>query len=109
MYSYIDNSCLVNGSACMKSFHFIAVIVGAHIFFIFFYIYHQSIVIKLSFQQQRLEKIQAELIEQKKELQHTLEKIKSRSFIKKYAEECLHWQKVRLTDIKRFDNDQQSA
>ena len=80
-------------------------VIGIHIVFIFFYIYHHSIVIKLSFQKQRLEKIKFQLIEQKKEVQYTLETIKSRSSIKNYAEEQLHWHKVRLDDIKRLHDD----
>jgi hypothetical protein len=90
-----------------KSFSFIMLALGIQIFLIFFYIYHKSVILQKTFHYQRLEKSYQQLLEQKKELLHTLETIKSRSFVKQYAENR-HWRKIRLDDIKRLPHDQQS-
>jgi hypothetical protein len=84
---------------------FFALFIFAQLFFIFFKIYQQSNLIKLSYAKQKLEEERGLLLEQKKELHQTLLKLNNRSNIKKDASARFGLEKIRLSNLKKI-NDQ---
>ena len=59
--------------------------VGLQLFLIFFYIHHQSMVIKLSYQKQKYEKKKLDLSQKKQQLTHALHANHNLSDIKTFA------------------------
>jgi cell division protein FtsL len=66
---------------------------------VFLLIHKHTRVIQLSFQHQRLEKQYQELVKQKKLLHEQLLAVSDRSSVKKFAQEELHMEPVKLQQI----------
>lgn len=69
----------------MKKNSTFIVFAGLQLFLIFFYIHHQSMAIKLSYQKQKYEKTKLELAQKKQELTHALHEIRNLAEIKAFA------------------------
>lgn len=72
---------------------------------IFFYIYTQSIIIKLNYSIQDSERRFQELQKKKKELTHELLQEQDPQNLKHYATHDLQMKKARLTDIKEIPDE----
>jgi hypothetical protein len=69
------------------------------LFLVFFYIHHQSALIKLSYQKQKYEKKKVKLAQTKQQLKHALHAQHDLAHIKEFALES-HMQKIGLHQIK---------
>lgn len=85
----------------MKKRIFLITFVATQLFFIFFHIYKQSTIIRLSYDKQKYEKHKADLLQQKQELQQNLHIAHARSTIKKYAETKLAFKPIKLNQVKK--------
>lgn len=85
----------------MKKVHVFSLFIALQVFLIFFYIYWQSRVIGHTFTKQRLEETSAQLRERRQKLEHQLSALKSRSAIKKYAQE-LGMENMRLSSLRKL-------
>lgn len=83
----------------MKKPSFIILFASIQIFLIFFYIHHQSMVIKLSFQKQKSEKRRRELVHKIQQLKQALHTSHDLAHIKEFATQS-QMQKVHLNQIK---------
>jgi|GEM_PF-7091613 cell division protein FtsL len=72
---------------------------------IFFYIYTQSICIRLTYSLQDAEYTLQELQKRKKELTHELLQNQEAQHLKKYATKELSMKKIRITDIQEMAHD----
>lgn len=70
----------------MKRTHFIALFFGAQICMIFLYVHVQSRLIQCSYEKQRLETEQADLIQKKKTITNELYLLQNRDLIKEHAQ-----------------------
>lgn len=86
---------------------FFALFICAQLFFIFFRIYQQSTLIKLSYSKQKLEEERGALLEQKKKSYQELLKLQSRSHIKAEATKKFGLEKIRLSHIKSISEVQE--
>lgn len=87
----------------MQRAHFIGLFVGAHIFFIILQIYKQSSFIKLSYEKQRLEKEQRELLTSKDVLTQKLSKLQDPEQVKQYALKELQFKHITLNQIRHIN------
>lgn len=85
----------------MKKKFFLVTFIAVQLFFIFFHIYKQSTVIRLSYDKQKYEKLASELLQQKQELQQSLHIAHARSTIKKYAQTKLAFKPIQLSQVKK--------
>ncbi len=83
----------------MKKNSFIFIFVGLQLFLVFFYIHHQSMVIKLSYQKQKYEKKKLELAHKKQDLTHALHINHNLADIKAFALNA-KMRKITLDQIK---------
>lgn len=72
---------------------------GMQLLLVFFYIYHQNVLIKLSYQKQKYEKKKLVLSQKKQELKQELHSQHDLSHIKDFAVQS-KMQKIRLNQIK---------
>lgn len=70
----------------MKKNAFIFFFCAVQLFLVFFYIFKESQIIKLSYEKQKYEHLKKELLERKKNLIHELHMLKNKQAIKEYAE-----------------------
>lgn len=89
----------------MKTRLFLALFVCIQIFFIFFHLHKQSSLIELAYQKQKNETVLAELIEQRKQLTHELQTLKNPSLVKKFAQEELHMEPIKMSALKKVSYD----
>ena len=75
--------------------------IGLQLFLVFFYIHHQSALIKLSYQQQKYEKQLATLVQQKQSLHHALHAHHDLAHIKEFAS-AAHMKKISLAQVKNM-------
>jgi len=86
----------------MKKGPFIILFVSVNLFFLFFQINKQSRLVKLSFEQQRLEKTKSDLLDQKQKIKHELFRVQQTDNIKKYACHELGMEKMKLSQVKQI-------
>lgn len=91
----------------MKKRTFLVIFVTTNIVFIVLHIHKNTLIIKASYQKQRLEKEKAKLEAQKDTLNQQIHQLQNPSHIKKYAQEKLHMQKVKLHQIKKLPFNEQ--
>lgn len=89
----------------MKKNIFTPIFIFTQLFFIFFYIYQNSYAIKLSYQKQKQEKQISTLRTKKQKLKQELIYLKDKDVIKKFAQEDLNLQLIKLNQIKKLDHD----
>lgn len=82
---------------------FVILFISVNILFIFLQIHKQSTFIKLSYENQRLEKEKQQLVHKKEELTQKLYELQDPSEIKKFASNDLNMQKIKLNQIKKID------
>lgn len=82
--------------------------IGLQIFLIFFYIYHRSTLIGLSYQKQKYEKKKLHLNQKIKELRQELHASHDLAHIKNFAVQS-HMQKITLDQIKTVPNEHTTA
>ncbi len=87
----------------MKRPYFITIFVATHIFFIFFQIHKHSKIIRLSYQKQKSEQKREQLVQRVQELTQQLHALKEKSSIKKFAQETLGMQKIKLSQVKKIE------
>ena len=75
-----------------------------HIAFAFFQIYKQTALVKLAYKKQKDQAHLLQLGRQKAQLTHEREALKSKTYIKQFAQKELSMEKLRLENIKRVDN-----
>ena len=78
--------------------------IAFQIFLIFFYIHHQSRLIRYSYQQQKLEKKRVDLLNKKRELTHALHASYNLSKIKDFAVQA-NMQKITLNQVKTVPHE----
>ncbi len=78
------------------------------LFLIFFYIHHQSALIKLSYQRQKHENHKLELAHKKRDLKHALHASHNLSNIKDFALQA-NMRKITLEQIKTVPNERPTA
>ena len=83
----------------MQKRKFIILFIGTHIGFIFLQIHKQSYLVKLSYQKQKKEKLQQDILEKKKQLTQQWHMVQNRSAIKDFAQKQLGMKKVALNQI----------
>lgn len=83
----------------MKKNPFIILFFALQLFLVFFYIFKESQIIKLSYQKQKYEKTKKELTEHKKNLTHELHMLKNKNSIKEYARKN-NMEKLKLKAIR---------
>jgi hypothetical protein len=83
-------------------------IIALQIFLVFFYIHHQSTLIKLSYQRQKHEHTKLDRLAKKRELTHTLHASHNLSHIKDFALQS-NMQKVTLDQIKTVPHEHITA
>ena len=86
----------------MKQNTFIIIFIATNIIFIILHIHKHTLLIKTSYQKQRLEKEQQELIEQKNRLTTNLYELQKPSYIKEFAQKKLNMQSLTLSNIKKI-------
>lgn len=84
----------------MKKNKFIFLFLGIQLFLVFFYIFKESQIIKLSYEKQKYEKEKQDLLEHKKQCLHTLHILKNKNHIKEYALKN-NMESLKLKAIKR--------
>lgn len=84
----------------MKRNQLLIIIVAIQLFFVFFYIFKESQIIKLSYQKQKLEQQKKELIEEKKRSLHILHLLKNKSALKEAAQQK-GMEKLKLRAIRQ--------
>jgi len=84
----------------MKKAYFITLFLGTNLFFIFFLVYKNSVMIQLSFQKQTYEKQKIALMKNKEHLRAQLCYMQNRAHIQEYAQGELHMQKMNRNQIK---------
>jgi len=92
----------------MKKSAFMILFIGLQIFLIFFYIYHRSSLIKLSYQKQKYEKKKLQLNQKKQELKQELHASHDLAQIKNFAVQS-HMQKITLDQIKPVPHEHPTA
>lgn len=90
-----------------KKIYFISFFVGMHVIFIILQIHKQSSFIKLSYEKQRLEKEQRELIALQNTLNERLSKLQDPEAIKKYALNKLNMKHIALNQIRHTNDNSQ--
>ncbi|MGE0009915.1 MAG: hypothetical protein AB7F19_05180 [Candidatus Babeliales bacterium] len=90
-----------------KKIYFLSFFVGMQILLIILQIHKQSSFIKLSFEKQRLEKEQRELIAEHNTLNERLNKLQDPEAIKKYALQTLHMKHIALNQIRHAHDSNQ--
>ena len=83
----------------MKKQAFIILFISVQLFLVFFYIHHQSLAIKLSFQKQKHEKQKLELAQKKQKLKQELHACHDLAHIKEFATQS-NMQKITLAQIR---------
>ena len=83
----------------MKKNNFLALFIGLQLFLVFFYIHHQSSLIKASYQKQKFEKKRLDLAHKKQELTHAVHASHDLADIKAFAEQK-KMRKITLDQIK---------
>ena len=83
----------------MKKNSSLYVFAGLQLFLIFFYIHHQSMLIKFSYQKQKYEKKKLELTQKKQEITHALHVNHNLADIKSFALNA-RMRKITLDQIK---------
>ena len=78
--------------------------IGLQLFFVFFYIHHQSATIKLSRQKQKHEKKKLELAHKKQELTHALHESHNLAEIKAFALNA-KMRKISLDQVKTVPHE----
>lgn len=86
----------------MKKESFIFLFIAVNLFFIFFQIYKNSKIIKVSFEKQRNEKLKEELINHKITLSQQLCALQNKAEIKQYAVDTLQMEKIKLHNLKKL-------
>ncbi len=84
----------------MKKAYFITLFLGTNLFFIFFLVYKNSVMIQLSFQKQTYEKQKVALIKNKEHIRAQLCLLQNRAHIQEYAQGELKMQKLDRKQIK---------
>jgi hypothetical protein len=92
----------------MKKSAFTLVFVSIQLFLVFFYIHHQSTLIKLSYEQQKFEKKKLELAQKKQEITHALHASHDLSVIKDFAVQS-KMQKITLAQVKAVPHEHPTA
>ena len=91
----------------MKRSLFISLFCGAHIVAIVAHIHQQSQFTKGSFEKQKKETANQLLVKKKQELSNTLYALHNQTEIKKFACEKLNMKPIKLSQIKKLhDNDE---
>ena len=80
--------------------NFLACFIGINLFFIFFLVYKNSVMIQLSFQKQTAEKEKKMLLSEKEHVRAYLCALQSRTTIQEYAHNNLHMQKIERKQMK---------
>lgn len=93
----------------MKKNYFFLIFLSTNIALVFFHIYKQSVIIKLSYEKQRKEQTIEDYIQEKKELEQIMEQLKNRAGIKAFANNQLSMHKARLSDIHCLDAKEEHA
>ena len=80
--------------------NFLACFIGINLFFIFFLVYKNSVMIKLSFQKQAYEKQISMLLKNKDSLQAQLYVLQNRDAVQEFVTRELHMEKINRKQIK---------
>lgn len=88
---------------------FLFTVIGAHLLFVFLLIHKSSQFIKESYQHQKLELIKNELLHSKEQLTNTLYACQDPVAIKKFAQETLGMQPIKISQIRHIPTDEPSA
>jgi hypothetical protein len=86
----------------MPKISFLLVIVGSQLFFVFLLINKSSKFIKESYEKQKLELTKSELLHKKEVLTNQLYAHKNPTLIKKFAQEILKLQPIKINQIKKI-------
>jgi len=89
----------------MKKNSFIAIVITAHIVFIFLQVHKHTLFIKNSYNHQECEKKIALLKDKKQTLTQELYALKDRDAIKKYAHDTLKMRPYALNQVKKLHNN----
>ena len=84
----------------MKNSIFYALVGATNLFFIFFLVYKNSVMIQLSFQKQTVEKEKKILVSEREHLKAYLCALQNRTAIQDYAHTNLHMQKIDRKQMK---------
>ncbi len=84
----------------MKNSTFYTLVASINLFFIFFLVYKNSVMIQLSFQKQTAEKEKKMLLSEKEHVRAYLCALQSRTTIQEYAHNNLHMQKIERKQMK---------
>jgi len=82
---------------------FLFIFISVNLIFIFLQIYKHSVFVKLSYEQQRLEREQENLAKKKIDLIEKLHTNQRHKPVKDFAEDKLKMQRIKLKQIKRLD------
>lgn len=88
----------------MKKNTSLILFVGLQLFLVFFYIHHQSMAIKLSYQKQKYEKKKLELAQRKQEITHALHENRNLADIKAFALNA-KMRKITLDQVKTVPHE----
>lgn len=86
----------------MKQRTFIVLFIAINIIFIVLHIHKQSLMVKLSYEKQRLEHERQQLISKKDSLVHQWHELHKPSAIKEYAQKELGMRKPSLNQLKKL-------
>lgn len=86
----------------MKQNTFIIIFIATNIMFIILHIHKHTLLIKTSYQKQRLEKEERELTEERNRLTTNLYELQKPSYIKQFAHKNLNMQPLTLSNIKKI-------
>lgn len=89
----------------MKRVLFVSTFIVAHIGFIFLQIHKHAQFIQASYRKQKNEQLLSKLAHEKEQRMHALYALQNKENIKKYAQQNLSMSSVRLSQIKKIDND----
>lgn len=89
----------------MKKGTVLTTFIALHVGFIFLQIHKHMYFIRQSFEKQKNERILAQMIKHKQELQNKLYALQNKSDIKQFAQEKLGMKTASLSQIKRLNHD----
>lgn len=88
---------------------FLFTVLGAQLLFVFLLIHKSSQFIKESYKKQKLEVVKNELAHAKELSTNQLYALKNPALIKKFAQEQLGMQPIKISQLKRIANQKQEA
>ena len=89
----------------MKRTYFTTLFIGTNILFVLAHLYKQSLTIKFSYDKQKIELEERDLIKQKQVLSHQLHTIHDRAQVKQFAAQQLSLKPVKISQIKKITHD----